>query len=430
LVLAADNVQEVNKMGKTPQDVYQEREKRLNDAIQLKVPDRVPIAPLFTFFAAKYAGITCQEAMYDYNKLAEVTKKTVVDFDVDVYSNPFGVIAPGPLLDILDDRRFKWPGHGVRINNTFQYVEGEYMTADEYDAFITDPTDYILRTHIPRVLGALEPLKMLSNLPGSAYIGLDIAFTLPFALPPVAQVLETLTKAGQESLKLVNRQATFSQEMTGLGFPSMFSGVIVCSFDYIGDLYRGTRGIMLDMYRCPDKLLEAIDRITPIIINTAIDTTKLSGIPRCFIPIHKGIDGFMSLKQFNTFFWPTLKQLMLALIDKDIVPIVLWEGDCTSRLETIADIPKGKAIYWFERTDMDRAKEVLNGQVCIMGLMPSSLLCTGNPQEVRDYTKRLIDVVAKGGGYILNGDVGIPDEAKPENVRAMFDFAREYGVYK
>ena len=97
-------------MGKTPQDLYQEREKRLNDAIQLKVPDRVPIAPLFTFFAAKYAGITCQDAMYDYNKLAEATKKATVDFDVDVYSNPFGVIAPGPLLDILDDRRFKWPG--------------------------------------------------------------------------------------------------------------------------------------------------------------------------------------------------------------------------------------------------------------------------------------------------------------------------------
>ncbi len=414
-------------MAKTPQELYQEREKRLNDAIQLKIPDRVPLAPLFTFFTAKYAGITCQEAMYDYDKLAEATKKAIVDFNVDAYS---GMFVSGPLMDILDDRRFKWPSHGVPINSTFQYVEGEYMTADEYDAFITDPTDYILRTHIPRVLGALEPLKMLSNLPGSPYIGLDIAWTIPFALPAVAQALETLTKAGQESLKLVNKQAAFGQEMTELGFPLMFSSFTGCSFDYIGDYYRGTRGIMLDMYRCPDKLLEAINRITPIIINTAIDTAKQSGIPRCFIPLHKGIDGFMSLKQFNTFFWPTLKQMILALIDQDIVPIVLWEGDCTSRLETIADIPKGKAIYWFERTDMLRAKEVLNGQVCITGLMPSALLCTGSPQDVRDYTVRLIDVVAKGGGYILNGDIGIPDEAKPENVKAMIDATMAYGVYK
>lgn len=410
-------------MEKTPRELYQEREKRINDAIQLKATDRVPFAPLFTFFAAKYAGITCQDAMYDYDKLVKATKKAIVDFDVDAYSSIF---LPGPVLDILDDKRFKWPGHGIPIDKTFQYVEGEYMTADEYDAFISDPTDYILRTHIPRVLGALEPLKMLANLPGTPYFGIDIAYTIPFALPAVTQAFETLTKAGQESLKLASKQAAFGQEMTERGFPCMFSSFTGCSFDYIGDYYRGTRGVMLDMYRYPDKLLEAIEKITPILINAAIAATKQSGIPRCFIPIHKGIDGFMSLEQFNRFFWPTLKQMILALIDEDIVPVVLWEGDCTSRLEIIADIPGGKAVYWFERTDMRRAKEVLNGQVCIMGLMPSWLLCTGSPDDVRDYTRRLLDVLAKGGGYILNGDIGIPDEAKPENVKAMIETSREY----
>ncbi|MGD9143069.1 MAG: hypothetical protein PVG61_04400, partial [Dehalococcoidia bacterium] len=179
-------------MEKTPRELYQEREKRINDAIQLKATDRVPFAPLFTFFAAKYAGITCQDAMYDYDKLVKATKKAIVDFDVDAYSSIF---LPGPVLDILDDKRFKWPGHGIPIDKTFQYVEGEYMTADEYDAFISDPTDYILRTHIPRVLGALEPLKMLANLPGTPYFGIDIAYTIPFALPAVTQALETLTKA-------------------------------------------------------------------------------------------------------------------------------------------------------------------------------------------------------------------------------------------
>jgi uroporphyrinogen-III decarboxylase len=173
-----------------------------------------------------------------------------------------------------------------------------------------------------------------------------------------------------------------------------------------------------------------MDKVTPAIINAAVGGVQQSGIPKVFIPLHKGIDGFMSPQQFDTFYWPTFKQVILALIEQNIVPIVLWEGDCTSRLETIADIPKGKAIYWFERTDMHRAKEVLGGRVCIMGLMPSAILCTGSPQDVRDYCKRLIDVAGKKGGYILNGDVGIPDEAKPENVRAMVDFTIEYGVYK
>jgi uroporphyrinogen-III decarboxylase len=305
------------------------------------------------------------------------------------------------------------------------------MTADEYDAFLNDPTDYILRTYIPRVLGALEPLKMLPYIPGVSYfVGPLLFLSASLAMEPVAQALGTLARAGQESLKMLSRAEALDKEMAELGFPSMVGSYGWAPFDCIGDHFRGTTGIMLDMYDRPDKLLALMDKITPAIIGTSVWLVQQIGIPRCFIPLHKGIDGFMSPKQFETFYWPTLKQVILALIDQNIVPIVLWEGDCTSRLETIADIPKGKAIYFFEGTDMHRAKEVLGGKVCIMGLMPSWILCTGSPQEVRDYCKRLIDVVGKDGGYILNGGVGIPDEARPENVKAMVDFAKEYGVYK
>ena len=109
--------------------------------------------------------------------------------------------------------------------------------------------------------------------------------------------------------------------------------------------------------------------------------------------------------------------------------MVLWEGDCTSRLETIKDIPKGKAIYWFERTDIFKAKEILGDTVCIRGNVPGTLLCLGSPEDVEAYCKKLIDVVGKGGGFILDGAIGIPDEAKPENVKAMADTTKEYGVY-
>ena len=121
---------------------------------------------------------------------------------------------------------------------------------------------------------------------------------------------------------------------------------------------------------------------------------------------------------------------MLALIDAGFTPNPFFEGDCTSRLEIIGDIPRGKAVYWFERTDLAKAKEVLGDRVCIEGGVPSSLLITGTPEDVTAYCKKLIDVVGKGGGFIMNGDTGIPDEAKIENVRAMADFTREYGVYR
>jgi uroporphyrinogen-III decarboxylase len=99
-----------------------------------------------------------------------------------------------------------------------------------------------------------------------------------------------------------------------------------------------------------------------------------------------------------------------------------------SRLEFIGDIPKGKVIYGFERTDMFRAKEVLGDVVCLKGNVPLSMLVAGTPDDVREYCKKLIDIVGKGGGFIMDSSTVI-DDAKPENVRAMFEITKEYGVY-
>jgi len=157
-------------------------------------------------------------------------------------------------------------------------------------------------------------------------------------------------------------------------------------------------------------------------------SAKKRGVSRVFIPLHKGVDGFMSPDQFKTFYWPTLKTLVLGLIDEGLNPILLWEGDCTSRLELIGDIPKGKAVYWFERTDIFRAKELLGDTVCIRGNVPISIMSKGIPEDVKNYCKKLIDHVGKGGGFIMDSST-VLDDAKPENVRAMMDFTKEYGRY-
>ena len=78
---------------------------------------------------------------------------------------------------------------------------------------------------------------------------------------------------------------------------------------------------------------------------------------------------------------------------------------------------------------MAKAKEVLNGHMCIQGNVPSSLLQTGSQEDVLKYCKWLIDVVGKDGGYIM-GTGSVVDEVKPENLKAMVDFTREYGQYR
>lgn len=416
-------------MGKTPEGLFRERSLRVEDAVQLKVPDRVPVAPSFGFFYAKYAGITCEEAFYDYDKWVAAVKKTVVDFQPDMYTNPrFVVVSPGPMLDMIDLKQIKWPGHGVSPHHSFQFVEGEYMKAEEYDAFLQDPSDYVMRVFMPRIYGVLEPFRKLPPL-HSMMVGYTAApLVAGLARPEIVSTFEALAKARAESQKWRSIVDSLGEELRGMGFPSCGESMAQAPFDVVGDYLRGTRGIMLDMYRRPDRLIEATEKILPMQIQSAVLVANLTKNPRVFIPLHKGGDGFMSLEQFKTFFWPTLQKLIVALAEAGLTPWLLIEADYTSRLEIMADIPKGKAIYHFELTDIFRAKEVLGDVVCIRGGVPNSLLCTGTPQEVNDYCKKLIDVVGKGGGYIMDAGALI-DEAIPENVRAMVDFTKEYGVY-
>ena len=137
----------------------------------------------------------------------------------------------------------------------------------------------------------------------------------------------------------------------------------------------------------------------------------------------------MSLDQYKTFYWPTLRKVVRGLIEEGCVPLLLFEGEYTSRLEIVRDIPRGKAIYWFENVDIHKAKEILGDTVCFRGNVPVALLCAGTPQDVRDYVEKLIDVVGKNGGLMVDCGVWF-DEAKHENVKAMVDVTKEYGVYR
>ena len=412
---------------KTPEELYSERAKRVQDAIELKVPDRVPFIPTFSFFPTKYVGITCEEAMYNTDKLTLAYKKAVLDFEPDMYSS-YANLTIGPMLETLRCRWLKWPGHGVSPDAGFQFVEGEHMKAEEYDDFLFDPTDFVLRVFMPRAYGALQPLNSLPPLP-SLYYTRFLTGAAVFGRTDVAGAFQSLLKGGQEAQWAMSCNAEFTKEMASLGFPCQFGGVAYAPFDYLGDLLRGTRGIMLDMYRLPEKLLQALDKLLPYILRGAVGPARVSGIPRIFIPLHKGLDGFMSLEQFKTFYWPSLRKLILALIDEGLVPNVLWEGNCESRLETIKDIPRGKAVYAFERTDIFKAKGILGDTVCIRGNVPPSLLIMGSAQEVRDYCKKVISVVGKGGGFMMDGASGIPDETKPENLKAMEEATKGFGVY-
>ena len=111
------------------------------------------------------------------------------------------------------------------------------------------------------------------------------------------------------------------------------------------------------------------------------------------------------------------------------MPVVYWEADFESRLEHIVDVPKGKVVYHLSTTNTEKAMDVLGGTVCLMGSVPNIQLLSGTPDDVRATCKKLIDTLGKKGGFIMDSALML-DEAKPENLKAMIDYTKEYGVYR
>jgi hypothetical protein len=424
--------------GKTPGQLYDERLKRVDDAIELKVPDRVPVICNFGLLAARYTGMPVKDTYYEPEKMAAAHKKTIVDFAPDMFWN--NQFRSGRVWEIVDTKIFKWPGHGVSIDHVQQFVEDEYMKADEYDAFIQDPGDFILRKYLPRACGALVPLQTLPHLNQFIFIASGLFGGGPltrFAQPEVVNAFEALREAGLEQQRWLSLTVAFLKEMEKLGFPTLnLRGATQPPYDFIENHFRGMRGMIMDMYRQPNKIFEAMDRVLPLMIQQVKDIAaatnksdkKGDGHPLIIVGPHRGYEGALSPKHFDTFYWPGLKKVIQAIVDEGMRPFLWWEGDYTSRLEYFLELPEGKVVSYLDTTDIFKAKEVLGGHHCIVGGVSSALLQTATVQEVKDRCKKLIDVVGKDGGYIMCNSCAL-DEANPENVKAMIDTCKEYGVY-
>ena len=409
------------------EEAYKVRANRFIKAIKLEEADRVPVMLPAGFFPAFYAGGNLKKVMYDYGEMKSAWLKFLHEFDMDTFGGP-GLVLPGKVLESIDFRLEVWPGHGLPDDNeTYQFVEGEYMKADEYDALIRDPSDFWLRYFLPRAAGVLEPLKELPQL--TPMVGIPVFYVLQYGRPEIQKALKALMDAGTEATKWMGVVMEVSQESLKAGLPSLWGGLSGAPFDMMGDFLRGTQGIMLDMYRQPEKIIEAMEMITPIVIDSAVASANAARCPVVMMPLHKGDDNFMSDKQYETFYWPTFRKVMMGMINEGLVPMPFAEGSFNRRLEAIKELPRGSSVWWFDQTDMARAKKILGGHACIAGNIPSAALYTGTPQDVKECCRQLIETCAPGGGYILTGGVGM-NKGNPDNLRAIMEAAKEYGVYK
>jgi uroporphyrinogen-III decarboxylase len=407
--------------------LYQARVTRFIKAIKMEEPDRVPVMLPVGNYPAYYAGADYYTIMNDYQVAQRAWIKFMDDFgDMDTFSGP-ALVPSGKITEALGSRVSMFPGYGLPTTATMnQTVEAEYMNENEYDQFLQDTSDYSLRVMLPRTTRLFESFKKLPPLrmlQGAAWVS-------ALADPEIRQTFQTLMDLSGEYRQWQTALEEINRIIVSRGYPSFRNSGLMAGapFDHFADLLRGTRGISMDLRRQPQKLHAAMERWTNLTINS-FKNFPMTNCPVVMMPLHKGDDTFMSEKQFDTFYWPYLKRVFIAMIEEGMVPMPFAEGRYNIRLKQIADTPRSSVIWYFDQTDMAEAKKVLGSVSCIVGNLPTSVVITNTPQEVKEKCRRLIEACAPGGGYILSGGAQV-DKANIPNLKAMMESAYEYGIYK
>ena len=366
----------------TTQELYNERRKRMQAAQALTEYDRVPIVPKMNFFYGDAYGINNFATLSDLRNVIPGLKAYLEEFKPDAVWAPAQYPIGG--LEALGTNYIHWPGYENKIglDQSFQVIDGEYMKPEEYGDFTRDPTNFILATWLPRRHKNLAGLSKL-NFQNLIEFGLFAQFAA-FDDPEVKTAVEALLFAGKKSAQWLGAMGLFFDTCVSEGFPLGPTLGQTCPFDMLADNFRGMINCVMDTMERPEQLKEALDVMTELCVKNALGGLKALGHDYLFIPLHMGVDEFMSPKTYAEFYWPGLKALMMAGIENGLTPYVFCEGNYNTRLEQLCDIPEGKVIYMFEKVDMKRVKETVGKVACICGNLPTATLMFGTPDKVAD----------------------------------------------
>lgn len=369
-------------------------QERIEAAVALQPVDRVPVIPQLDWSVPRWKGLTIAEYMQHPTQETQLLGELWDEWGG--WDAIYLVATAHPYNFVLLGTRVKQPGRELPRDVPPQIDEQELIQPEDYDSILQSGWQAFLMQNISRFEPSLTPEQ----------------------LPSLMQSMQADVMAAY-------------QYWVGRGVP-VYLGPTP-SVPPVEQLFftRSLRAMITDLYRYPDKVKAVVERMTAETISTLIGMMDGVGsvlaIPPRAVFIGAARATMLAPKLFQTFFWPYLKQIVLALIDAGYIPNLHFDSNWTPFLEYFLELPKGKVVLQLDSaTDIFKAKAVLKGHMCIMGDVPATLFALGTPEEVTAYCKKLIDVVGDGNGFILGSGCSVPYNAKKENVKAMIDTAKTY----
>lgn len=406
---------------------FEEKQARVNAAVALTEGDRVPFAPKFGYGSyVQASGISMYEGLMDLRNMKPGMTHFLTKYEIDLHWNPAAY--PIKVLEALDSAAINWPGPSGRLSRDsgYQINDITYLQMEEYDEFLQDPSKFFMTKVYPRRHKRLKGLAKAS-FQDVVEFGHYASFGA-FADPEVKEALLALMEAGTKANEWVAAQGELTNLAVELETPPGCTLGQNAPYDMLADNLRGYINVPMDIFEVPEKVLAAIDFFTDLAVKN-VHGLKAAGVKYVFMPLHGGTDIMMSNETYEKFYWPSLYRVIEEIIACDMIPYVFCEGPYNTRLEILKQVPKGKCIYMFEEVDIAKAKKILGDTACICGNLPTADLIYGKKEDIIEKTKRMLDVCAPGGGFIMDTSIVI-DEYKEENFDVWYETTMKYGSYK
>jgi len=159
-----------------------------------------------------------------------------------------------------------------------------------------------------------------------------------------------------------------------------------------------------------------------------------AGVPIIFTPWYfASMSAGWSPKLYQEWFLPLIKEQADLIHDLGGLLHFYDDGKCMAILpwlrEVGVDIISTLAPPPVGDVDLKAAKDLVGDRICLNGNIDLIyVIKMGRPEQIREAVRQAIVDAAPGGGLILGTSDSIRD-TEPENVRAYFQAARDYGVY-
>jgi hypothetical protein len=396
----------------TNESLYQERLNRYVTAMYNEKPDRIPVRIFSEEFSAKYCGYSNYDVAVDHELQFDVNRRFAVGSKVDAIQtnsivNWFG------MQKALGWKEISYPGIGLPVDSVNQWgepttEETAFLKVTEYDEFSDDPTAFLVNRWLPRFTSHINP-------PGSS-----VTFEHNMSLINGIMAYN----------KFFSTWGTKTNELIQAGIVPAVASVLKAPLDIIGDKLRGYVNLCYDLHEHRDKVIKACEALMPHLLNIVLGGADPAGNIPSIIWMHRGCVPFISKRDFSEIYWPTLKPIVEELWAHGHQIIFYGEGNWDHHLEAFAELPAKSIIFHCDTTDIIKAHKILGHKFCLSGGIPNLLLSMGTPDEVKERCKYIIDSVAQDGGYIMDANALIMNDAKVENVKAMIDFTLSYGGYE